>query len=195
MSSYLLNYIVPALIQCIVPAIAIIYTMMENHKLNKFNRVIPFLNSYFDRYINDLSYIYMELKSYSKKYNMQPDYTDILIPKLKEDRIIIYEKIKMITSSLYRIKSDIEKSYNIYYEKLKIIESYLEKINNNNEAGEYKDELLNYLKCILEYCYTIPISIYSEINGNDIDEENIIAIYKEIEKIQKELDKKLGEKK
>lgn len=35
MSSYLTEYIVPTLIQCIVPAIAIIYTMIENHKLNK----------------------------------------------------------------------------------------------------------------------------------------------------------------
>lgn len=70
----------------------------------------------------------------------------------------------MINLSLSRIKLDIEKSYNIYYKNLKIIESYLERINNTNETGEYKDEFLDYLKCILEYCYTIPVSIYSEIN-------------------------------
>lgn len=195
MSSYLTEYIVPTLIQCIVPTIAIIYTIMENHKLNKFNRVIPFINSDFDKYINDLSCIYIELKLYSKKYSMQPYYKDKLIPKLREDRIIIYEKIKMINLSLNRIKLDIEKSYNIYYKNLKIIESYLERINNTNETGEYKDEFLYYLKCILEYCYTIPVSIYSEINKRDIREENINSIYEEIEKIQKELNKKLGETK
>lgn len=193
MSSYFAKYIVPALIQCIVPAIAIIYTMINNAKLNKFNRIIPLINSDFDKYINSLSLIYIELKSYYRQYNNASDIL-LLSNKLKDDRVIIHQKIKMMLISLEKIKQNAKKSYKLHHKNLKNIGNYFEKINNCKDTFYY--ELFpDYLKCILEYCYTISISIYSEINGNDIDEENIIAIYKEIEKIQNELDKKLGETK
>lgn len=116
MSSYLTEYIVPTLIQCIVPAIAIVYTMMENHKLNKLNRVIPFINSDFDRYISDLRLIYTELNSYYRQYNNASDFT-ILFNKIKDYRVIIYQTIKSIYMSLEKIKQNVKKSYNIYKNK------------------------------------------------------------------------------
>lgn len=193
MNSYLLNYIVPALIQCIVPAIAIIYTIIENHKLNKFNRVIPFINSDFDRYINDLSSIYIQLEYYYRLYNNATDNSKLCY-KIKDYRIIIHQKIKMILISLEKIEKNAKKSYNIYYKNLKTIEYYFERINSCKDTF-YNDIFLEYLKYILDYFYTIPSSIYSEINKRDIREENINSIYEEIEKIQKELNKKLGETK
>lgn len=193
MSSYLLNYIVPALIQCIVPAIAIIYTIIENHKLNKFNRVIPLINSDFDRYVNDLSSIYIEFNSFYIK-NKDAFGINALIDKIKDYRVIIHQKIKMILISLEKIEKNAKKSYNIYYKNLKTIEDYFERINSCKDTF-YNDIFLEYLKYILDYFYTIPSSIYSEINKQDIREENINSIYKEIEKIQKELNKKLGETK
>lgn len=193
MSSYLTEYIVPTLIQCIVPTIAIIYTIMENHKLNKFNRVIPFINSDFDRYVNDLSSIYIEFNSFYIK-NKDAFGINALIDKIKDYRVIIHQKIKMILISLEKIEKNAKKSYNIYYKNLKTIEYYFERINSCKDTF-YNDIFLEYLKYILDYFYTIPSSIYSEINKRDIREENINSIYEKIEKIQEELNKKLGETK
>ena len=192
MSSYLTEYIVPTLIQCIVPAIAIVYTMMENHKLNKLNRVIPFINSDFDRYINDLRLIYTELNSYYRQYNNASDVA-MLFNKIKDDRVTIYQTIKSIYMSLEKIKQNAKKSYYIYNEKIKTIENYLENINNCHDTSKYRDYFLNYLKYIIDYCATIPVSIYYEVNEIDIKEDNINSIYNKIEEIQNELNEKLGE--
>ena len=51
--------------------------------------------------------------------------------------------------------------------------------------------ILDYLKYIINYCATIPISIYYEASGNKIEKESIDSIYKEIEKIQNELNEKI----
>lgn len=191
MSSYFVKYIAPSLIQCIVPAIAIIYTMMENHKLNKFNRVIPLLNSYFDRYINDLRSIYIELNICYR--NTDALNTDSLFNKIKDDRVTIYQTIKSISMSLEKIKQNAKKSYNIYNEKIKTIENYLENINNCHDTSKYRDYFLNYLKYIIDYCATIPVSIYYEVNEIDIKEDNINSICNKIEEIQNELNEKLRE--
>ena len=194
MSSYFVKYIAPALIQCIVPAIAIIYTMINNAKLNKFNRIIPLINSDFFRYINDLSSIYINVEYYYRLYNNRTDITKFCY-KIKDYRVIIQQKIKMMFISLEKIKQNAKKSYNIYFKNLKIIESNFERINDCEDTFYYK-LFPDYLKYILDYFYTIPLSIYSEINGSDINnEEYINSIYEEIEKIQNELNKKLGETK
>ena len=174
----------------IIPMLALAYTIYINYKLNKINRVIPLINSDFDRYINDLRLIYTELNIHYRKYTSNSD-SDILFNKIKCDRVAIHQKIKMILISLEKIKQNANKSYNIYYKNMETVENCLEKINNCRNAYEYRDYFLDYLKYIINYCATIPISIYYEASGNKIEKESIDSIYKEIEKIQNELNGKI----
>ena len=106
----------------------------------------------------------------------------MLFNKIKDDRVTIYQTIKSISMSLEKIKQNAKKSYNIYNEKIKTIENYLEKINNCYDTSKYRDYFLDYLKYIIDYCATIPVSIYYEVNEIDIKEDNINSIYNEIKK-------------
>lgn len=69
----------------------------------------------------------------------------------------------------------------------------MENINNCRDTSKYRDYFLNYLKYVIDYCATIPVSIYYEVNEIDIKEDNINSIYNKIEEIQNELNEKLRE--
>ena len=76
------------------------------------------------------------------------------------------------------------------------INVFLNRIEERNILKEeygnnFHDKFNNYLTLVLDYCDTMILSINFEINEEQIKEDNINSIYKEIEKIQEELNQKL----
>ena len=137
----------------------------KQNKINKFNDIIEL---YFKIHINDIYKWYASIS---------------------------FKNGEIRNKSLYDAK--IEYYINsIYFNNLNNINVFLNRIEERKILKEeygnnFHDKFKNYLTLVLDYCDTMILSINFEINEEQIKEDNINSIYKEIEKIQEELNQKL----
>lgn len=110
----------PAIIQCIVPAIALVYSICLNNKLNKnniklekINRFIYIIKSDFDKYIFNIEIEYSKVQSNTKYINTSK--YNIFYHSIFEIKILYIKNIDKLINSIIKFKSDINESYNIYY--------------------------------------------------------------------------------
>ena len=179
-SSWEIIGVITSIILCIIP-ICINWKLWKKNeelkKINMCNNIISRLTIYIKR---------MYELYYNVKHNIGFKDKKELFNKTIS---LYYRNIESIIYSFKMLKSYINNTYDNHFSNLNTLSAYLNGIVNKGDYNntELTNKLDNYFISILYYCDIIITSINLEINKIEIKEEDIDSIYKEIEKIQNEL--------
>ena len=189
---------------CIIPMLALAYTIYINYKLWKNNKKLEMKNEEKERKIekqNKINKFNDIIELYFKIY-INGIYEEYCLTHFMEDKnkrlykakVLYSINIKRIINSFKLLRYNINKCYNIYFNNLEKINNFFSKIEETKfyrYGNDFYDKFKDYLSLVLDYCDTITFSINLEINEEQIKEDNINSIYNEIEEIQEELNQKL----
>lgn len=205
--------LITSIMLCIIPIVALIYSILLNHKLNerneqqakeidnqkKVNNIIYLIQSDLESSINTIANICCDIKVNLFLYKNYKSLKESRIRYIHSNIDCVnnilnfFDKIKLI------YKTDSFNASLNFLERLEKIKDYLNKVYDkkiedksiaNNEDGL----LLNYYKNINNFYIIIRKYMYYKINNSNdekINEVYINEIYQKIEEMHKEFDKVL----
>ena len=205
--------LITSIILCIVPIVALIYSILLNRKLNerneqqakeidnqkKVNNIIYLIQSDLESSINIIANICCDIET-----NL---FLDRNYKKLNENRVRYIHSNKDCVNSILNFFNKITLIYKTdnfnaslnFSERLEKIRYYLnkvyeKKIEDKSIANNEYELLLNYYKNINNFYIVIKKYMYSKINNSNDEKINdvyINEVYQKIEEIHKEFDKVL----
>lgn len=189
--------LITSIILCIVPIVALIYSILLNRKLNERNeqqaKEIDKINkynifdAYFTKYIEYINSAYIRMLDRYSIHNKGNELINFIFEYLINIESIIYSFEKLKNNNYISKHKCIDnnlKNLKDICEYLKNIISFHKKENDIVKL-DYK-RIFNYLEYIKKYCDIVIIILYDTGNNN---KDLIGDIYNNIEKIHKEFDK------
>lgn len=189
--------LITSIMLCIIPIVALIYSILLNRKLNERNeqqaKEIDKINkynifdAYFTKYIEYINSAYLKMLDRYSIHNKGGELINFIFEYLINIESIIYsfEKLKNNNYiSRYKYIDNNFKNLESICEYLKDIILFYQKEDKSIVKLNYENVFI-YLEYIKKYCDIVIIILYDTGNNKDL----ISDIYNNIEKIHKEFDK------